>query len=132
IIKELKEVLKAPSDLTKSVEALLQERIELRKELEGLYNQQMVALKRGLKEQAESRKGGNLIIAKVHLPSADALKKLAYELKNEMDTLVAVLAAEIEGKPQIAVIIDEELIASKGYNASQIVRELAKAIQGGG
>src|SRR5690606_9436925 len=99
---------------------------------EGLYNQQMVALKRGLKEQAESRKGGNLIIAKVHLPSADALKKLAYELKNEMDTLVAVLAAEIEGKPQIAVIIDEELIASKGYNASQIVRELAKAIQGGG
>src|SRR5690606_6028888 len=132
IVKELKEVLKAPTDIKKSVEALLQERNELRKELEGLYNQQTVALKQGLINQAENRNGVHIIISKVNLPSADALKKLAFELKNEINTLIAVLAAEIEGKPQIAVIIDEELVASKGLNASQIVRELAKAIQGGG
>nr|HAD52581.1 hypothetical protein [Algoriphagus sp.] len=42
------------------------------------------------------------------------------------------LAAEIEGKPQIAVILDENLISSKNLNAGQIVRELAKEIQGGG
>jgi alanyl-tRNA synthetase len=43
-----------------------------------------------------------------------------------------VLAAKIEDKPQVAVILDDALVASKGLNAGQIVRELAKEIQGGG
>jgi alanyl-tRNA synthetase len=46
--------------------------------------------------------------------------------------LVAVLAADIDGKPQIAVIIDDALVKSKGLNAGNMVRELAKEIQGGG
>jgi alanyl-tRNA synthetase len=49
-----------------------------------------------------------------------------------VDHLVAVLAASIDGQPQIAVIIDEELVSSKGFNAGNMVRELAKEIQGGG
>jgi alanyl-tRNA synthetase len=43
-----------------------------------------------------------------------------------------ILAAQIEDKPQIAVILDEKLIESKNLNAGLIVRELAKEIQGGG
>jgi len=43
-----------------------------------------------------------------------------------------VLAADIESKPQIAVMIDEQLVKEKGLNAGTIVRDLAKEIQGGG
>ena len=43
-----------------------------------------------------------------------------------------VLAATIEDKPQVAVFIDEALVASSGLHAGNIVRELAKEIQGGG
>ena len=74
----------------------------------------------------------NVIVEKVTLPNADALKKLSFELKNEVESLFAVLAADIAGKPQIAVAINDELVASRGLNAGQIVRELAKEIKGGG
>lgn len=132
LVKEIQELLKSPKDIKKSLEALLQERNELRKEIESLHLQQAGALKEELIKKAESFHGVNLILAEIKLPSADALKKLAFELKNEVDDVLAVLAAEIDGKPQIAVVINEDLVSSKGLNAGNAVRELAKEIQGGG
>lgn len=132
LVKEIQEMLKSPKDIKKSLEALLQERNELRKEIESLHLQQAGALKEELIKKAESFHGVNLILAEIKLPSADALKKLAFELKNEVDDVLAVLAAEIDGKPQIAVVINEDLVSSKGLNAGNAVRELAKEIQGGG
>ncbi len=132
IIKEIQDLLKYPKDLKKSIEGLVQDKQELKRELEGVYIKQAVALKHELLNNVKNIQGVNLIISQVKLPTADSLKKLAFELKNETNSLIAVLAAEIEGKPQIAVIIDEELVQSKNLNASQIVRELAKSIQGGG
>ncbi len=132
LIRELQEVLKHPKDLKKSLEALLQERNELKKEIEVLHLKETGALKTNLIQKARSVNGMNLIIEQVKLPSADALKQLAYELKNEVDQVLAVLAADIAGKPQIAVVINEELVAAKGLHAGNTVRELAKSIQGGG
>lgn len=132
LVKEIQELLKSPKDLKKAVEALLLERNELKKEIEALHLQQAGALKTELIQKVKSVNGLNLIIEQVKLPSAEALKKLSFELKNEVSQVLAILAAEIEGKPQIAVIINEELVSSKGLNAGNLVRELAKEIQGGG
>ena len=132
LVKEIQDLLKNPKDIKRSIETLIQERNELRKEIENLHLQQAGELKNELIKTTENRNGVNLIISQIELPSADALKKLAFELRNEVDNLVAVLAATIEGKPQIAIIIDEGLVSSKGYNAGNMVRELAKEIQGGG
>ena len=132
LIKEIKEVLRNPKDLKTAIETLVQDKNDLKKELESLHLQQTATLKERLKASATHIAGVNLIIQQVRLPHADALKKLAFELKNEVKSLVAVLAAEIDGKPQIAVVVEEELVASKGWNAGQAVRELAKAIHGGG
>lgn len=132
LIKEIGEMLKSPRDLKKSVETLVQERNELKKEIEFLHAQQAAAIKQQLIAGKERRNGFNLIISQVKLPSAESLKKLAYELKNEVADVVVVLAAEIEDKPQIAVILQESLVDSLGLNAGQMVRDLAKEIQGGG
>lgn len=132
LIKEIGEMLKSPRDLKKSVETLVQERNELKKEIEFLHAQQAAAIKQQLIAVKEQRNGFNLIISQVKLPSAESLKKLAYELKNEVIDVVVVLAAEIEDKPQIAVILQESLVDSLGLNAGQMVRDLAKEIQGGG
>ena len=53
-------------------------------------------------------------------------------MKNEVENAFVILAAAIDGKPQIAVIIEDALVQSKNLNAGQIVRDLAKEIQGGG
>jgi alanyl-tRNA synthetase len=132
LVKEIQELLKHPKDLMKSIEGLLQERNELKKELEALHLEKASGLKVELLKQFVSGDGVNTLIAQVELPNADSLKKLAYELKNETENAFVILAAKIEDKPQIAVIIEEKLIKSKNLNAGQIVRELAKEIQGGG
>lgn len=74
----------------------------------------------------------NTIVEVVEVASADALKQLAYELKAKVGDLYCVLGAEIAGKPQLAVMIADNLVAEKGLNAGQIVRELAKEVKGGG
>jgi alanyl-tRNA synthetase len=132
LLKEVQEIFKNPRDLVKSIENVLQEKAELKKEIEALQLAQAGNLKGELLKQIEVSADINKLFVQVELPSADALKKLAFELKNEVGNLVAVLAASIDGKPQVAVIIDEQLATAKGWHAGNIVRELAKHIQGGG
>jgi len=132
LVKEIQELLKNPRDLKKAIESLLQERNELKKEVEALHLEKASGVKSELLKQFVPGDGINTLIAQVTLPNADSLKKLAYELKNEVPNAFVILAANIDDKPQIAVIIDEPLVSEKSLNAGQIVRELAKEIQGGG
>jgi alanyl-tRNA synthetase len=76
--------------------------------------------------------GIQLIIEKVSLPNADALKNVAYALRNQFNELLLVLAADIEGKPQVTVMIGEKLMETKQYHAGEMVKTLAKEIDGGG
>ncbi len=132
LVKEIMDLLKNPKDAKKAIESLIQERNELRKEVESLHLEKASGLKVELLKKFEEKDGANILISQIELPNADSLKKLAYELKKEVSDALIILAAKIEDKPQLAVILDEALISAKGLNAGQIVRELAKEIQGGG
>ncbi len=132
VLKEVNELLKNPKDLKKSVESVVAEKNALQKELEQLRNKELQSLKQSLLEQVESKGDINQLVAKVALPNADALKQLSFDLREKTDNLFLVLAADIQGKPQISVMISENLVDTKALNAGKIVRELAKEIQGGG
>lgn len=132
LLKEIQELLKNPKDVKKAVEGLMQERNELKKEIESLHLEKAGEIKATLIKEVVAGEGVNTLIAKVNLPNGEALKKLAFELKNEIENAFVILVADVGGKPQIAVIIEDSLVKSKGLNAGQIVRELAKEIQGGG
>jgi alanyl-tRNA synthetase len=132
LVKELQELLKNPRDLVKAVESLVQERNELRKEIEQLHLEKSAGVKDQLKGQFVQKDSMQVLIAAVTLPNADSLKKLVYELKNEVSKACIVLAATIGDTPQVAVFIDESLLEETGLHAGNLVRELAKEIQGGG
>ena len=132
LLKSVKELLKNPKDLTKALWVLTENHKKLSKEMEAMHSKLVLDLKNRLKEKVNSRNGINSLVARVTLPHADALKKLSFELKNEVNPLFAVLAADVGGKPQIAVVVDEGLVSSKNLNASQIVCDLAREIKGGG
>ncbi len=132
LLKEVQHILRNPKNIKKSIEDLIEERNELRKAIEQLQLKEAAHLKNQLSTQFADMGSFKLLVALVKLPNADALKKLAFELKNEHSRVVAVLAADIEGKPQLAVVISEELVKEKEYDAGKIVRELAKEIKGGG
>ncbi len=132
LIKSLEELLKHPKDLEKAVEALIEERNGLKKEIEALHLKLAGDIKSTLLEQVVAHGDFNLLISEVVLPNADALKKLAYELRNEVPRLALVLAANVADKPQVAVMLADELTTEKSLHAGNMVRELAKEIQGGG
>lgn len=132
LINQLRDLLKNPKDIAKSVESLLSENAQLKKEVEKSVLEKSSGLKDELAKKAEAINGVNFIAQKVSLPNADAIKNLAYQLKDVVSNLFLVLAADIDGKPSLTVMIAENLVKEKGLNAGNIVRELAKEIQGGG
>ncbi len=132
ILNEVQQILKAPKDVTKALQQLLDDRSNLQKELEKLHLDKASGIKDELKQKLHSHSGMNVIVEQVNLPNADTLKKIAYELKNEVENLMLILAAEIDQKPMVAVMIADNLVTEKGLDAGKMVRELAKNIQGGG
>ncbi|WPP52972.1 alanine--tRNA ligase [Catalinimonas niigatensis] len=132
LLKEIKETLKNPADLKKALENLLSERNQLQKEIESLQQKDALSAKDNILNKVYQIGDVKVIIEKVSLPNADMLKKLTFDIKNQVDNLVLILAADIEGKPQISMAIDETLIKAHDLHAGNIVRALAKNIQGGG
>lgn len=131
LIAELEEILKHPKDLKRTVENLVKENLENQKKIEEMNNQQAGQVKDQLKASVEAVDGKNLISYVGEFPSADSMKQVAYELRNEVDNLVLLLAAKVDEKPMITVMLADELVKS-GMNANEIIRKMASAIKGGG
>jgi alanyl-tRNA synthetase len=132
MVQDVKDLLKNPNDITKSIADLLEENNRLKKAQEKAVLQKASGLKQGLADKAQVINGINFIAERVELPNADAVKNLAYQIKDIVSDLFLVLAADIDGKPNLTVMLSENLVKEKGLNAGNIVRELAKEIQGGG
>lgn len=131
-LNKIKDLLKGPADLIKAVESLIEERSALQKKIAALENEKIQALKTTLVENMETHSTFNLIVQKVDVPGADSLKQLSYELRDQVENLIAVFGAEIGGKPQLSVFIAENIVQETGLNAGKIVKDLAKDIRGGG
>ncbi|WP_128543703.1 alanine--tRNA ligase [Larkinella soli] len=131
-LDQLKELLKAPKDVVKAVQSLLDERTQLQKKIEALENEKVQQIREQLLGKIEQTNGHAVLVERVNVPSADSLKQLAYDLKAKVDHLALVLGADINGKPQLAVMLAEDLIQSRNLHAGNLVRELAKEIRGGG
>ena len=119
-------------DLIKSVQHLMDEKAELLKKLEVFENEKTAQVKTVLKHKVQPIGSLNTLIEKVDISSADQLKNLSFQLKNEIENLFCVLGCELNGKPMLSVIIADNLVKEKQLHAGNIVKELAKSIQGGG
>jgi alanyl-tRNA synthetase len=131
-LKQLRDALKNPKDLVKTVEGLMEEKAALQKQVESLNAQKGHELKNKLLFNIEKSENVNYIIEKIEIGSADVIKNIAFEIKAQVENLFLILAAEVDGKPQITVMLSDNLVKDKNLNASNIVRDLAKEIQGGG
>ncbi|MEA3446360.1 MAG: alanine--tRNA ligase-related protein, partial [Bacteroidota bacterium] len=131
-LQKLTSLFKNQSDLIKNVENLIFENTKLTKSLEVFSKEKLKNLKATLKDSKETINGINLIRAKLDISSAGEVKDIAFQLKDEVDNLIFVGGAEIDGKANLSVMISHNLVEEKGLNAGQIIRELAKEIQGGG
>ncbi|HEU0137835.1 MAG TPA: DHHA1 domain-containing protein, partial [Flavobacterium sp.] len=130
-LHEIKSILKNPQDTIKAVVSLQDENVRLKKQLEALQKEKAKNLKEQYESELTEINGIRFLAKQVDL-NPEGAKDLAYELGTLGDNLFLVLATAEEGKPTISCYISKELVASKGLNAGNIVRELGKFIKGGG
>ncbi|MBA3900345.1 MAG: alanine--tRNA ligase, partial [Bacteroidetes bacterium] len=130
-LNELQEYLKT-QDLKKAIEQLFEQNAQLTAQVDTLIKEKSKVVKADLKEKVKNISGINTIIEIIPMDVPDAIKDIAFQLKSEIDNLFLVFGAVIKGKPLLTIIISENLVKEKNLNAGQIIRELAKEIQGGG
>ncbi|RTL59351.1 MAG: alanine--tRNA ligase [Sphingobacteriales bacterium] len=132
-LSAVKEQLKNPADLNKAVENLISDNASLRKKLEMMEARQLLTLRNELLQKDEIINGITFIGDIVEVSSADALKKICFDLKNNLNDYLIVLCANIDGKPSVAVGIADAVVAAKGLDAGKIIKEhIAPLIKGGG
>ena len=131
-LEEVKDLLKNPVDIQKSIESLIEENHRVKKQLDKLMSEKASSLKSDLLKSAKEKNGIHYIVTQIDLSSVDLIKNLIFELKAELNNAYILLAAEVDAKPHLALYIDEALVKEKNLNASNIIRELGKEIQGGG
>ena len=132
LAEEVSALLNHPKDLLKAVSQLMAERDALQRKLEAAELSRKNQLKAELLNSVSVSGEINRIIARVEVGQADTLRQLCFEIREQVENLFMVLAAEVDGKPQLAVMISDNLVAEKSMNASNIARELGKEIKGGG
>ncbi len=132
LLGQVREALGNPQHLLTSLEKQTDEIAALRKQIEQFGQQQINQQKAQLVGQVKDLGRVKFLAAQVQAGSADDLKKLAYDLRQAVPGLVLVLGADLDGKPQLAVMLDDDIAKAGKLNASTLVRDLARDIQGGG
>ena len=126
---------KSVKDLEKEIDLkapLEQQEDALLKLIDKLTGEIAQSVKADLLKKVTELNGVNLIAENIELGNADAIKNISFELKNQLENLVCVLGATIDCKAYLSVIISENLVKDKNFSASNMIREAAKEIQGGG
>ena len=130
--KRASELLKAKEPL-KAIEKLIEDKILIEKKIEKLEARQLVIIRNELLQKDEIINGVTFVGDIIEVDNPDALKKICFDLKNNLNDYVAVLCANIGGKPFVAIGISDTVVVAKNLDAAKIIKEnVAPLIRGGG
>ena len=127
-LKEVSSLLKS-KDLVKSIEKLLEENATLKSEIEALKKEKAKGEINDWKN-AFVQKGDKQLLVKRTSLDAGSVKDIVFQLKKEIPNSVTIVISDAGEKPMITVGVSADL--ENTYHAGNIVKELAKEIQGGG
>ena len=131
LITGLRQLFNNAPDLKGTIEKYIEENAGLKKQVEEFVKEKAVMLKERLLSKAKDINGIKLITHTGKMP-ADIVKDIAFALRGEVSGNMVFAAATIaNGKPMLTLMISDSLVA-QGLDAGRIVKEAARAIQGGG
>ena len=132
-LQQVKESLKNAKDPVKAITSLSEENATLKKQVEKFEQAQLRTLRDSLVQKSQAINGTNFIGATVEALSADALKKLAFELKPVVKDYVITLASSNDGKASVVLLFDDAIAQEKNLDAAVLIRQkIAPIIKGGG
>lgn len=131
VVDELKVQLKNPKNLVQSVQALQDENSKLRKEIEQLNKQFVQQLISELGSNIVVQNGKSVLLKEVQLDAA-GMKDALFQLGQNRDDLVAVLASRKNDKPILSCYVSKAIAQNGTITANAIIKEIGQHIQGGG
>ncbi|WP_298303620.1 alanine--tRNA ligase [Flavobacterium sp.] len=131
ILAEIKETLKNPQDILKSVASLQDDNAKLKKQIEQLLKEKVDSLKNALDNEMQEINGINFLAKQVDL-SMSSTRDLAQAIGTSKPNSFVFLASVKDNAPNIHCYISKELVTEKGLNAGNVIRELGKYIDGNG
>ena len=131
LIQQVKDLLKSPNDPIKGLQQLIEDKNLLEKKLEQFNREKAGSIRKSLEASIESTGNLKRIIQEIDLDVPELVKNIAFDLKAQHPELLIVLGHFSAGKPMLTVALGEQALEA-GLNAGNIVRDLAKEIQGGG
>jgi alanyl-tRNA synthetase len=133
VLKELQQMFKNPKNIKGNIQNVIEENVVMSKELTAVRHNLMNVVIRDMEDDAEEVNGVKIMAKQVEPILAPVLKDFAFKLrKMHGNDMVAILGANVKGKPQLSIILSDNLVKERNINASEIVREAAKYMQGGG
>ena len=116
----------------KNIADLQEENRDLQKEVEKLRAMQASAMKATLISGAKQIAGVRVVTARLKDIDIKSAKTLSVNMLAEMGDALVLFGLEDQGKATVMLSIAESLTKSKGWHAGNIIRELARDINGGG
>ncbi len=128
---QIKDLVKNSKKPVETVLGIIEENNKLKKQVDQLLKEKAKNAASGLINETELINGVNFLAKKLDVDQ-NSIKDLAHDLGNKIENLFLLIGTESNGKGFLTCYISKNLVAEKQLNASQIVRELGKYIQGGG
>ena len=134
MINAIRQLFNNSPQLKTAIRKTLEENAELGKQVGEYVREQIAEKKRQLLEKRVKVGGVRLFLVEKEVP-AEIVKDIAFQIAGELHEPFVFIAACVEpssSKPSLTLMISKDLVESRGWNASQLLRSAAKHIQGGG
>lgn len=134
MIDAIRQLFNNSPQLMTAIRKTLEENAELGKQVGEYIREQIAKKKRQLLEKRVEVGGVRLFLVEKEVP-AEIIKDIAFQIAGELHEPFVFIAACVEpssSKPSLTLMISKDLVESRGWNASQLLRAAAKHIQGGG
>ena len=134
MIDAIRQLFNNSPQLMTAIRKTLEENAELGKQVGEYVREQIAEKKRQLLEKRVEVDGVRLFLVEKDVP-AEIIKDIAFQIAGELHDPFVFIAACVEpssSKPSLTLMISKDLVESRGWNASQLLRAAAKHIQGGG
>ncbi len=132
ILKAVKAFFNNAKDLQGVIKKYIEEHDSMKKEIEAFQAQAVERAAKQLVDKAREVNGIKVVSAVLPMNPA-AAKDLAFKIRAAVEgSLLCVLGTHDNNKPQLSIMMSDDMVSDHGLNAGQMVREAAKLIQGGG
>ena len=132
ILRAVKSFFNNAKDLQGVIKKYIEEHDSMKKEIEGFHAQAVERAAKQLVEKAREVNGVKVVTAVLPMNPA-AAKDLAFKIRAAVEgSLLCVIGSHDNNKPQLSIMLSDDMVSDHGLNAGQMVREAAKLIHGGG